>query len=179
VHFDAHHDTYDGLSSWLGAVDSAGHWASRAVREGHVDASKSVQIGMRGHSDADNAAARSSELGYQVITRADLHSAGTDAVIAETRERVGEAPVYISFDLDVLDSTVAPAVSNLAFGEEGLGIDEASRLLEGLRGLDVVGGDVVCLMPTKDNPNRITALNAAVILFEQVCIIADRLGAGG
>jgi hypothetical protein len=81
----------------------------------------------------------------------------------------------ISFDLDVLDPTVAPGVSNLAFGDEGFRMNEAARLLEGLRGLDVVGGDVVCIMPTKDAANRITAVNAAVILFEEICLIADRL----
>jgi guanidinopropionase len=178
VHFDAHHDTYDALPDWLGVVDSAAHWASRAAREGHVDAARSVQIGMRGHGDSDNDAAQSEELGYRVVTRAELKEAGADAVIAETRERVGDAPVYVSFDLDVLDTTVAPAVSNPAFGEEGLGIDEASRLLEGLRGLDVVGADVVCLMPTRDNPGRITALNAAIMLFEEICLIADRIGSG-
>lgn len=180
VHFDAHHDTYDALPNWLGAVDSAGHWASRAATEGHVDASRSVQIGMRGHPDSDNAAAQSEELGYRVITRSELRERGADEVIRLTRERVGGAPVYVSFDLDVLDTTVAPAVSNPAFGEEGLGMDEAARLLEGLRGLNVIGGDVVCLMPTKDDLSRISALNAAVILFEQVCLVADRLtGRGG
>jgi guanidinopropionase len=158
-------------------VDSAAHWASRAAREGHIDPSQSVQIGMRGHGDSDNDAAVSEELGFRVVTRTELKESGTDAVVDEVRRRVGDSPVYVSFDLDVLDTVVAPAVSNPAFGEEGLGIDEACRLLEGLRGLDVVGGDVVCLMPTRDNPGRITALNAAVMLFEEICLVADRLRA--
>jgi guanidinopropionase len=175
VHFDAHHDTYESLPHWLGAVDSAAHWASKSVLEGHVDAGRSVQIGMRGHGDSDNDAEVSTQLGYRVIGKAEVDDIGIDAVVAETRERVGDAPVYISFDLDVLDPTVAPGVSNLAFGDEGFRMNEAARLLEGLRGLDVVGGDVVCIMPTKDAANRITAVNAAVILFEEICLIADRL----
>lgn len=178
VHFDAHHDTYDGLPHWLGAVDSAAHWASRSAREGRVDAARSVQIGMRGHGDSDNDAEASTELGYRVFGKAEVDAIGIDAVLAETRARVGAAPVYVSFDLDVLDPTVAPGVSNLAFGDEGFRMDEAARLLEGLRGLHVVGADVVCIMPTKDSPNRITAVNAAVILFEQICLIADRIAAG-
>ena len=94
------------------------------------------------------------------------------------RERVGDAPVYVTFDLDSLDPCVAPAVSNLEPGYPGLRIGEAVRMLQALRGCDVVGGDVVCLMPTKDSPNQITAMDAMVVMFELVCLMADRIGAG-
>jgi guanidinopropionase len=83
--------------------------------------------------------------------------------------------VYVTFDLDCLDPTIAPAVSNLEVGEGGFSIDEANTLLRGLRGLDVVGADVVCLMPTKDIPSNQTAMVAGHIAFEQVALIADRL----
>ncbi len=83
----------------------------------------------------------------------------------------------ISFDLDCLDPSAAPAVSNIEAGVNGFSIDEANTLLRGLRGLDIVGADVVCLMPTKDQPNQITAMVAAHIMFELTCLIADRLAA--
>jgi guanidinopropionase len=86
--------------------------------------------------------------------------------------------VYISFDLDCLDPSVAPAVSNLEVGEKGFDLHEATRLVRSVRGLNVIGGDVVCLMPTKDNPNNMTAMAAAHIAFEMVSLIADRRAAG-
>ena len=60
--------------------------------------------------------------------------------------------------------------------DEGLTMKEATGVLQGLRGMNIVGGDVVCMMPTKDSPNKITAINASVIMFEQICLIADRVG---
>jgi guanidinopropionase len=92
--------------------------------------------------------------------------------------RAGDGPVYITFDLDCLDPSIAPAVSNLEVGEGGFTIDEANQMLRALRGLDIVGADVVCLMPTKDLPNDQTAMVAGHIASEQVSLIADRLLAG-
>ena len=94
-------------------------------------------------------------------------------MIEALRERIGDAPVYITFDLDSLDPADAPGVSNLEPGYPGIRIGEAVRMLQGLRGLNVVGGDVVCLMPTKDSPNQITAMNAMVVMFEMVSLMAD------
>ena len=93
------------------------------------------------------------------------------------RARIGDAPVYITFDLDSLDPADAPGVSNLEPGYAGIRAGEAMRMLQGLRGCNVVGGDVVCLMPTKDAPNQITAMNAMVVMFEIVCLMADRMRA--
>ncbi|MFM7694151.1 MAG: arginase family protein, partial [Actinomycetota bacterium] len=80
-----------------------------------------------------------------------------------------------TFDLDCLDPAVAPAVSNLEVGEGGFSIDEANAIVRGLRGLDVVGADVVCLMPTKDDRSQRTAMVAGHVAHEQVSLIADRL----
>jgi hypothetical protein len=80
---------------------------------------------------------------------------GLDALIAAIRKRIGDRPTYVSFDLDSLDPSVAPGVSNIEPGEDGFTMTEASRILQGLRGADVIGADVVCLMPTKDSPNGI------------------------
>jgi guanidinopropionase len=99
---------------------------------------------------------------------------GAKGVIDVVRRRVGDSPVYITFDLDALDPADAPAVANLEPGYPGIRCGDAIRMLQGLRGLDIIGGDVVCIMPTKDNPNQITAMNAMVLAFEMICLIADR-----
>jgi guanidinopropionase len=99
---------------------------------------------------------------------------GPEACIGIFRQRVGDAPLYITFDLDCLDPAVAPGVSNIEAGVTGWSIDEANRLLRAVRGCNVIGGDVVCLMPTKDSPNNITAMVAAHVMFEIISLIADR-----
>ena len=100
---------------------------------------------------------------------------GVKDVVRELHEKIGDAPVYITFDLDVLDPSIAPGVSNIVPGFTGMTMREATGVLQGMRGMNVVGADMVCMMPTKDNPNKITAMNAMVVVFEQVCLIADYL----
>ena len=103
----------------------------------------------------------------------DFRRRGLTDVIAQTVKVLGDRPVYITFDLDCLDPTIAPGVSNIEPGEKGFDIDEAIALLRAARGLNIVGGDVVCMMPTKDSPNNITALTAASIMFEMISMIAE------
>lgn len=176
IHFDAHVDSYSQIPHWLGAKRSAAHWAAYLVEAGCIDASRSTQIGMRGQPRTETWLDTSRSLGYEVITMEDCRRRGLVDVIATARARAGDMPVYITFDLDSLDPTIAPAVSNLEVGEGGFTIDEANELLRGLRGLDIVGADVVCLMPTKDLPSQQTAMVAGHIAFEEVALIADRLG---
>ncbi len=177
VHFDAHTDAFDHLDHVLGARKSAAHWASYLVRDGHVDATRSVQIGIRGNPRTLDWLEPSYALGYEVVTKERYDALGTEATIALTRERIGDAPVYVTFDLDCLDVTVAPGVANLEAGVEGLFIRDVMPMLQGLRGANVIGGDVVCMMPTKDSPNQQTALVAMSVMFEIVALIADRLRA--
>lgn len=175
LHFDAHTDSYENIPHWMGARKSAAHWAAYLVRQGNVDPSKSVQIGMRGNPRTRDWLKPSHDLGYEVITMERYREIGAQAAIELIRTRVGTAPLYITFDLDCLDPSVAPGVSNIEAGVTGWTIDEANRLLRAARGLNVIGGDVVCLMPTKDSPNNITAMVAAHVMFELVSLIADRL----
>ena len=172
LQFDAHTDTYDHLPHWLGSVRSAAHWASYIATEGHIDTSKSVQLGIRGHTYTLDWKRSSERLGYRVITFDEFQELGIAKTVEIVRERVGDAPLYITFDLDVLDPTVAPAVAAIV-PDTGFLMHEAVRTLQGLRGLNVIGADVVCMVPTKDNPNQITALNATAIMFEQLCLIVD------
>ncbi len=112
--------------------------------------------------------------GYEVITMARYHELGLPACLRLIQETIGDGPVYITFDLGSLDPTVAPAVSNLEPGEEGFRINEAMALIRSLRGKNIIGGDVVCLMPTKDQPNNITSMIAASVMFEIISPIVDR-----
>jgi guanidinopropionase len=177
LHLDAHIDAYESIPHWLGARKSAAHWASYLVRQGQVDASRSVQIGIRGNPRTPDWLQPSYDLGYEVIPIQRYRELGPERCIEIIRERIGDAPLYITFDLDCLDASVAPAVSNLEPAFTGFTMDEARRLLQAMRGKEVIGGDVVCLMPTKDAPNQITAMVAAAVMFELIGLIADRLAA--
>jgi guanidinopropionase len=179
IHFDAHTDSYDNMPHWLGAMRSAAHWAAYTAKEQAVDPALSVQLGMRGHPSGaihkGGVGGSSRELGYRVVTMQEFEDLGVARTVELIRERVGDAPAYITFDLDCMDPSVAPGVSNIEPGFSGFTIREATRLLQGLKGLDIIGGDVVCLMPTKDSPNQITAQMAMVMMFEITTLIAAAL----
>jgi guanidinopropionase len=178
LHLDAHTDAYENIDHWMGAKKSAAHWAAYCVRQGNLDASRSVQIGMRGNPRTRDWLKPSYDLGYEVITMDRYREIGAAACIDIIRKRIGDSPLYITFDLDCLDPAVAPGVSNIEAGVTGWSIDEANQLLRSVRGLNVIGGDVVCLMPTKDSPNNITAMVAAHVMFEITSLIADRKRGG-
>ena len=173
LHFDAHTDTYATLKHFLGAKKSAAHWGAFLVEQGHVDPTRSVQVGIRGNPRSLDWLKPSYEYGYEVITIENYREYGMAKTMDIIRERLDGMPVYITFDLDCLDPTVAPAVANIEAGVQGFQMDEAVQLIQSARGLNVIGGDVVCLMPTKDNPNQITSMVAMSIMFEMICLIAD------
>ena len=175
LHFDAHTDTYETLDHFFGAKKSAAHWGAYLVRQGHVDATKSVQIGLRGNTRTLNWLQTSYDLGYEVITMDRYREIGARAAIDIILDRIGDAPLYITFDLDCLDPTIAPAVSNIEAGCRGFDIDQAVELLQCVRGRNIIGGDVVCLMPSKDQPNKITSMVTAAVMFEMIALIADNM----
>lgn len=173
VHFDAHIDAYDSIPHWYGARDSAAHWAGYLAREHRVDPERSVQIGIRGNPRTATWLEPSYELGYEVIPMSRYRELGADRCVTMIRDAAGDNPVYVTFDLDCLDPSIAPGVSNIEPAYSGWTVDEAFGLLRGLRGLNMIGGDVVCLMPTKDSPNQITAMVAAAAMFELICLNAE------
>ena len=131
-----------------------------------------MQIGLRGHPRTLDWLQPSHDYGYNVVTMAEPSAAD---VIAQAREALAGRPVYITFDLDCLDPSVAPAVSNIEPGVTGFSMDEAVELLHAARGLNIIGGDVVCMMPTKDSPNNITAMVGAAVMFEMISMMAENL----
>ena len=175
LHLDAHTDVFTKVDHFLGAKKSAAHWGAYLADQGQVDPSHSMQIGLRGHARTLDWLEPSYEYGYNVVTMKEFRHRGIEDVVAQTRQVLQDKPVYITFDLDCLDPTIAPAVSNIEPGEKGFDIDEAVALLHAVRGLNIVGADIVCMMPTKDSPNQITALTASAIMFEIISMMAENV----
>ncbi len=172
VHFDAHTDTWD---KYFGEnYYTHGTPFRRAVEEGLLDPERTVQIGIRGalYDEADNE--WGAERGIRVITIEEFYDMGVDAVIAEARRVVGEAPTYVSFDVDGLDPVYAPGTGTPEIG--GFTTFEAQKMLRGLSGLNLVGGDVVEVAPPFD-PSGNTALVGATMMFEILCVLADAVAA--
>ncbi len=177
LHLDAHTDVFTKVDHFLGAEKSAAHWGAYLADQGQVDPKHSMQIGLRGHPRTFDWLQPSYDYGYNIVKMKEYRKRGAADVIAQIKEVLAGRPVYITFDLDCLDPTVAPAVSNLEAGEKGFDIDEAVGLLHAVRGMNIVGGDVVCMMPTKDSPNNITALVGGAVMFEMIAMIAENVGA--
>lgn len=175
LHLDAHTDVFTKVDHFLGAKKSAAHWGAYLADQGQVDPTHSMQVGLRGHARTLDWLQPSYDYGYNVVTMKEFRRRGIEDVVAQIREVLDGQPVYITFDLDCLDPTIAPAVSNLEPGEKGFDIDEAVGLLHAVRGLNIIGGDIVCMMPTKDSPNQITALTAGAIMFEMISMMAENV----
>jgi len=169
IHFDAHSDTYD---SFFGNRYNHGTPFRRAVEEGLLDPKRMVQIGLRGAiSDAANFDfARAN--GVRLIFIEELEERGPRDVMAEARAIVGDQPTYVSFDIDVLDPSIAPGTGTPEIG--GVTTREAQTMLRLLNGLDIVGADIVEVSPPFD-PSGVTALTAAAIMFELLCVMAGRV----
>lgn len=168
VHFDAHTDTWD---RYFGDhFYTHGTPFRRAIEEGLLDPKRTVQIGIRGalYGEADND--WGDKQGIRVITIDEFYEMGVDNVIAEARRIVGDGATYISFDVDGLDPVYAPGTGTPEIG--GFTTFEAQRMLRGLQGLDLVGGDVVEVAPPFD-PSGNTAIVGATMMFEILCVLAD------
>jgi agmatinase len=166
VHFDAHPDTWD---EYYGSKYFHGTTFRRAVEEGLVDGRRVIQIGIRGPlygpDDFDFHAAH----GLEVIRIEDVKERGT-AWVTERIERLAGRPAYCSFDIDAVDPAYAPATGTPEVG--GLSSYEALVLVRALRGLDLVGADVVEVSPPYDGPGQVTSLLAANLLFELLSVVA-------
>ena len=173
LHLDAHTDVFTTVDHFLGAKKSAAHWGAYLPDQGMVDPKHSMQIGLRGHPRTLDWLQPSYDYGYNIVTMKEYRQRGAIDVIEQVKTVLRGRPVYITFDLDCLDPSAAPAVSNIEPGVNGFSIDEAIELMHAVRGMNIIGGDVVCLMPTKDTPNHITSMVAAAIMFEMISMIAE------
>src|SRR2546423_1247661 len=154
VHFDAHLDTW---GSYFGAVYTHGTPFRRAAEEGLLAGQRSLHVGLRGPIFSREDLPRDSDLGFRQIDTTAVAEEGVSAIAAQIRERVGDAPVYVSVDIDVLDPAHAPGTGTPEAG--GLATRELLGLLRKLVGLPIVSADVVEVAPAYDHA-EITAIAA-------------------
>ena len=167
VHVDAHTDTWGEI--W-GSKFHHGAPFRLAVEAGVLDPKRTIQIGIRGGQNFMEGIEFSQSHGMRVVFMDEFSALGVDRVIQEARKTVGEGKTYISFDVDGLDPVYAPGTGTPEVG--GITTLEAQQLLRGLRGLNLIGGDVVEVAPPFDNTGN-TALVGATMMFEILSLIAD------
>lgn len=161
LHFDAHSD------SWADENDRIDHgtmffWAAK---QGLVDPAASVQIGLR--------TTNHDTLGFNVIDAPWVHENGIDAVIEQARQHLGDKPVYLTFDIDCLDPSYAPGTGTPVCG--GLTSHQAMAIIRGLKGINIIGMDIVEVAPAYDI-GEITALAASHLAMEMLYLYASRPG---
>lgn len=159
IHFDAHSDTWEDEA---GRIDH-GTMFWHAARDGTVDPSRSIQLGMRTHNPDSH--------GYHVYDADWVHDHSAAEAAARIRETVGDNPCYLTFDIDCLDPSFAPGTGTPVVG--GLSTLQALRILRGLGGINIVGMDLVEVAPAYD-VSEVTALAGATLALNMLCIYANR-----
>jgi agmatinase len=168
VHFDAHLDTWD---TYFGAAYTHGTPFRRASEEGLLDRTGCVHAGIRGplYSDAD--LTEDAELGFQVVSAPEVEYIGVTGLIERIAARVGDRPVYVSVDIDVLDPAHAPGTGTPEAG--GLTSRELLATLRSFARLNLVGADIVEVAPAYDHA-QITGVAAAHVAYELLSALATR-----
>ena len=161
LHFDAHSDTWADED---GRIDH-GTMFYHAAKQGVVDPAASVQVGLRTRNE--------DTMGFNVLDGPWVHGHGIDATIESIRSTLGDRPVYLTFDIDCLDPSFAPGTGTPVCG--GLSTYQAMSIIRGLRGMNLIGMDVVEVAPAYD-VGEITALAAAHLAMEMICVYASRPG---
>jgi len=169
IHFDSHTDLFH--SYFGGQMYTHGTPFRRAVEEGLLDPKRVVQIGLRGTmydtEDRDFAAAE----GIRLILIEEFFKRGVDDVMAEAREIAGAAPTYVSYDIDFVDPTFAPGTGTPEVG--GPNSFQALQVCRALKGVNIVGADMVEVSPPFDTTGN-TAFLGVSIMFEMLCVMAAR-----
>lgn len=173
VHFDAHLDTWD---TYFGAPCTHGTPFRRAAEEGLMDLSACLHVGIRGPLYSRRDLPEDREMGFEIVHADDLDDLGKDRVIDLIRRRVGDRPVYVSVDIDVLDPAFAPGTGTPEAG--GLTCRELLALLRSFSDSNLVGADVVEVSPAYDHA-QVTGVAAAHVAYELISAMAPRtLGTG-
>jgi agmatinase len=168
LHFDAHLDTWD---TYFGAPITHGTPFRRASEEGLIDLTASMHVGIRGPLYAKSDLEDDSRLGFAVVTSEFVEEHGVEAAVDRIRSRVGDAPLYVSVDIDVLDPAHAPGTGTPEAG--GLTSRELLRMLRALADLQIVGADVVEVSPAYDHA-QLTAVAASHVVYELLSAMAPR-----
>jgi len=166
VHFDAHLDTWD---TYFGAPVTHGTPFRRASEEGLIDQTASLHIGTRGPLYSREDLRDDARLGFAVITSDDFQTDGLPRVVERIRARIGDRPVYLSVDIDVLDPAHAPGTGTPEPG--GMTSRELLGSLRSFTGSNVVGADIVEVSPAYDHA-QLTGLAASHVAYEIICLLA-------
>ena len=169
VQLDAHADTWD---EYFGQRYFHGTTFKRAAEEGVLVPTASVQAGMRGSVYAAGDLEGARELGFTVLTNDELRGLSPEDYGDLVREKIGDRPVFMSFDIDFLDPAFAPGTGTPEIA--GFSTAEAVALLRALRGINLVGCDVVEVAPSYDGPGQPTAVAASNVMFELLALRALR-----
>jgi agmatinase len=166
LHFDAHLDTWD---TYFGEPYTHGTPFRRASEEGLLDREHCLHIGIRGplYSPAD--LGDTVDLGFVTIHCVELETLGVAGTIERMRARLGDRPVYVSVDIDVLDPAHAPGTGTPEAG--GMSSRELLAMLRGLAGANIVSADIVEVSPAYDHA-EITGIAAAQVGFELLSVLA-------
>lgn len=165
LHFDAHLDTWD---SYFGAEYTHGTPFRRAVEEGILDTEAISHVGTRGPLYGKRDLEDDRRFGFGILTSSDVLRQGVDEVAAKLRDRIGNRPLYVSVDIDVLDPAHAPGTGTPEAG--GMTSRELLEILRGLRGLNLVGADVVEVAPAYDHAD-ITAVAASHVAYDLITLM--------
>ncbi len=168
IHFDAHTDLYD--SYFGGFKYTHGTPFRRAIEEGVLDPKRTIQIGLRGSMYDNDDFAYGEKMGVRLVRIEEVMEKGPKAIMAEARKIVGDAETYVSFDIDMLDPVYAPGTGTPEIG--GFTTFQAQQMLRELRGLNIVGADVVEVSPPFD-ASGMTAYAGTVMMFEIMCSMAE------
>ncbi|GGK01009.1 agmatinase [Pilimelia anulata] len=169
VHFDAHLDTWD---IDFGKCHSHGTPFRRAAEAGYLDRNHCLHIGIRGPQFDKADLTADADLGFEIVYGEWLDDLGVDGVVERMRARLGDRPVYVSVDIDVLDPAFAPGTGTPECG--GLTSRELLAILRGLAGLNVVAADLVEVAPAYDHA-EITGMAAARLAYELISVMAAHL----
>ena len=167
VHFDAHLDTWD---TYFGAPYTHGTPFRRAREEGLFLDDTSMHVGIRGPLYSRDDLKEDEDLGFKIIHCDDFQTQSIDQIVKRIRDRVGDNPLYLSIDIDVLDPAHAPGTGTPEIA--GMTSREMLNVLRGLSGMNLVSADVVEVAPAYDHA-ELTSTAAATIVYELINIIAN------
>ena len=170
LHFDAHLDTWD---TYFGAPITHGTPFRRASEEGLIDLTASCHVGTRGPLYSKQDLEDDERLGFSIVSSEYIEEHGVEAGIARILQRIGDKPLYVSIDIDVLDPAHAPGTGTPEAG--GLTSRELLRILRALKSQNIVGADVVEVSPAYDHA-QMTGIAASHVVYELVTLLAARLG---
>lgn len=168
VHFDSHSDLCDEV---FGQKYNHGTPFRRAIEEGLIDPSHSIQIGMRGSLYDPDEHKMAAELGMLLIPAHKVREMGFEALVKTALERVGDKPVFLTFDIDFVDPAYAPGTGTPEVG--GFTSYESLSLVRAIKDMNFVGFDIVEVLPSYDS-GEVTAYLAANIVFEYLSILAAK-----